>query len=248
MQTTHSLPIRSAYNFRDLGGYAGAGGRIVRWRTLLRSGDFHELADDDASFLASIPLRTIVDFRSTDEVRLLPDHPIDGAEKRLNLPIEAGNLVPDLKRIIDDKGIDDNERVRQGTALMRNMYLRFATDHLDAFGTLFELLQSGEAHPLLFHCTAGKDRTGAAAALVLTSLGVDRETVFEDYLMTNSALKGKYDHLDHIGPIALLFKTVRREFLQEFLAATEAECGTAERFLEEKLGVDLHRMQSLYLT
>lgn len=241
------LPIKSAYNFRDLGGYIGAGGKSVRWRTILRSSDFHELSEEDASYLASIPLCTIVDFRSKDEVKLLPDHPIESVKNAYNFDIDAGNLVPGLTKLIEDRTLSDEAKMEQAMEMMRGMYRRLVKNHTDAYEKLFELLQSGNDTPLLFHCTAGKDRTGMAAALILTSLGVDRDTIYKDYLMTNEALQGKYDHLNHLGIIVTLFKTVYREFLESAFALMEEECGSTEAFLQQKLNVDLQRMQSLYL-
>jgi len=247
MERTRLLPITSAYNFRDLGGYVGTGGKQIRWRTLLRSGDFHELSEEDANYLSNIPIRTVVDFRSEEEVNLLPDRLIPRLENPCHLAIDAGNLAPELTQLIEDKEITEVVRMERALGMMREMYRRLVKEHQDAYGTLFQLLQSGEAHPLLFHCTAGKDRTGLAAALILTSLGVDRKTIYEDYLLTNQTLQGKYDHLNYLGSIVTLFKTVREEFLSSAFDLMEEECGSAEAYLEKKLDVNLQHMQSLYL-
>ena len=247
MEKTRLLPIKSAYNFRDLGGYVGAGGKQIRWRTLLRSGDFHELSEEDANYLSQIPVRTVVDFRSKEEVNLLPDRAIPGLEQFCHLSIDAGNLAPELTQLIEDKDLTETVRMERALGMMREMYHRLVKEHQDAYGTLFQLLQSGKTHPLLFHCTAGKDRTGLAAALILTSLGVDRKTIYEDYLLTNQTLQGKYDHLNYLGSIVTLFKTVREEFLSSAFDLMEKECGSAEAFLEKKLDVNLQHMQSLYL-
>lgn len=247
MSNSRILPIKSAYNFRDLGGYIGEGGKSIRWRTIIRSSDFHELSDEDTAYLASIPLRTIVDFRSKDEVAQLPDHPISSVKNIYNFDIDAGNLVPGLTALCQDRTLPEKEKMEQALEMMRGMYRRLVFNHADAYRNLFELLQSGDAHPLLFHCTAGKDRTGMAAALVLTALGVNREVIYQDYLMTNQALAGKYDHFNHLGIIVELFKTVRKEFLETAFEQMAKECGSVEEYLKRRLNVDLERMRALYL-
>ncbi|HOI26620.1 MAG: tyrosine-protein phosphatase [Paludibacteraceae bacterium] len=244
---SRQLPIKSAYNFRDLGGYIGAEGRPVKWRTLLRASDFNELADDDAAYLASIPVKTIIDFRAHEEFLHLPDKTISSVEHIYNLSIDAGNLVPSLKALVDDPTLLEDERFAFALDMMFDMYRKLATQYDEVFRQFFEILQRDDEQPVLFHCSAGKDRTGLASALILSALGVDRETIFTDYLMTNQTLQGKYDHFDYIGSISLLFKSVRRDFLETAFAEIEKKHGSLEQYLTNTLSVDLSLMRTKYL-
>lgn len=244
---TRQLPIKSAYNFRDLGGYLGKGNKSVKWRNLLRASDFNELADDDALYLASLPVVTVVDFRSNAEFVKTPDRVIPSVKNVYNLSIDAGDLVPKLMTLVYNQSIDDDERFSLALDLMFEMYRKLVTEYNSVYRRFFEILQRGDAQPLLFHCSAGKDRTGVASALLLSSLGVDRDVIYDDYMMTNQTLQGKYDHLDYLGRISLLFKSVRQDFLDTAFYEIEKRHGSVAAYLTKELSVDMDKMQKLYL-
>lgn len=246
MDVCRILPIESAYNFRDLGGYIGEGGKSVKWRRLIRSGDFATLSEGDMSYLADIPLLSVVDFRSEKEIEQLQDRLPQSVRNTHRLSINAGNLVPRFKQLVEDSISHSEEVYQDAVKMMEDLYKELVTKYSGAYKSFFRILQEGE-QPLLFHCTAGKDRTGVAAALVLSVLGVDRSVIYEDYLLTNNALQGKYDHLNKYGPIASLFKSVRTEFLESAFNEIDKQYGNIESYLTKELDVNLKHLRELYL-
>ncbi|NWF64765.1 MAG: tyrosine-protein phosphatase [Chloroflexi bacterium] len=185
-----SLPFRGAKNFRDLGGYETVEGRTVRWNVLYRSDALHKLTDSDLKFITALKLTRIIDFRAPYETAKEPDRlPDDLVVRLLKLPMEdASTKVWHEAR---------NEMVRNMKTLDPGAYMRqtnveLATIFTPEYRLFFrELLASG-GNPVLFHCAAGKDRTGFAAACILRILGVTMDVVIQDYLLTNHYLLEAY--------------------------------------------------------
>src|SRR5882757_5436452 len=182
----HVVPLEGGSNFRDLGGYRTADGRIVRRATVFRSAHLGNLTEEDRAALARLGVRTIVDLRGVSEAAETP-HSIDGVDCRV-------------------VGAKIRGAVADGSA-NPHLMMQFLTDHYrdyprrcaPGFRTLFATLSDGTHRPLVFHCTAGKDRTGFASALLLSLLGVPWESVMEDYLRTNDLWTGhvgRYPELD----------------------------------------------------
>ncbi len=187
-----SLGLLGAVNARDLGGYRTVGGTVLRAGVVLRSDGLHRLTDDDLGRLTGIGLRRIVDLRSPEEVREAgADRVADGMTLH-HLPVFAADfdIFATLREVLADRD-PDKQRALLGDgraeAMMIGLYRWFVTDSLarEQFAAVLRLLADPAGDPLLFHCSAGKDRTGWTAAVLLTALGVDRETVFTDYLLTN---------------------------------------------------------------
>ncbi|CAN0386917.1 unnamed protein product, partial [Laminaria digitata] len=177
------LPLEGASNFRDLGGYVTADGRRVRWRKVFRSGAMDRLSDADLALLSDLGLRTICDLR----------HPEEQAAHPTRLATEAPATIHSLPIRPDVKGnyrerIDAHDPAAGDLArdYMTEAYRCYVRDHAAAYRGLLQQLADPANHPLVFHCAAGKDRTGFGAALILMTLGVPEETIFEDYLATNT--------------------------------------------------------------
>jgi hypothetical protein len=169
------LPLVGAFNFRDLGGYPTAAGRRTRWGRVFRSDTLGELTDGDLTVLRTMGLATVVDLRTSAEVerdgRVRLGH--DGLEY-LNLsvlPEESGETVA------APEGDDMSER-----------YLWYLEAGRAPLARALSMVADPAGHPLVFHCTAGKDRTGVLSALVLSCLGVVREAVVDDYVQTAARL------------------------------------------------------------
>ncbi|MFJ5230430.1 tyrosine-protein phosphatase [Kitasatospora sp. NPDC088391] len=224
-ETARSLGLAAAVNARDLGGYRTADGRLVRSGALLRTEALGRLGEDDRALLGALGLRHVVDLRSLDEVRhfgadLVPGLPVaelpldasatlsvpapDGAGPSLHhLPVFSADfdLYVELRRAL---GTGDPAAMHavlgdgRGAAMMTSMYRWFVTDATarSRFATVLRLIAEADGAPVLFHCTAGKDRTGWTAALLLTALGVDRESVLADYLLTNERSGALIDRVD----------------------------------------------------
>lgn len=229
------LPIKGAYNMRDLGGYQTNNGKHVKYKTIIRSGDLNELTTDDLRYLSEIPLITDIDFRSEQEKEAAPDKHPDSIKEYIWLPINAGDM--------NDLKIKEIKSISQ---MMEDAYKTIIDRFRNEYKEFFQILMAGNKTPLLFHCSAGKDRTGIAAALILSALGVSKETILEDYMLSAQYLKGKYDYLIRIQPSLEPLTTVRPEYLQAALQLIDEEFGGMDSFLTKTLGVDIERMKELY--
>lgn len=230
------LPIEGAYNVRDLGGYPAADNKTVKWRKVIRSGDLNLLKDKDIAYFNEIPLKTFIDFRDSVEIVSAPDKTPPSLVNQIFLPIETGSII-NMEKITPEFA---------ETALIDgNKY--FVRENQDVYKAFFHILMEEENTPLLFHCSAGKDRTGFGAALFLASLGVDREVIIEDYLLTNKLLKDKYaDMVAQMPTLKPLFE-VREAYIRAAFEVIDNEYGGMENYLTNQLGVDLARMRELYL-
>ena len=237
------LSLSGASNFRDLGGYTGEGGRIVRWRRIFRSDHLARLTPEDAQLLQSLGLARAVDFRGRAEsaalAYALPSvryHP---------LPIE-----PTVVQRAKEMAVAGRQMTAEiAVGLMQDTYRAFVSDNRAQFAALFAHLLD-EDTPLVFHCTAGKDRTGFAAALILLALGVPRETVMQDYLLTNGLYRRPAE-LARTAPDEVLdvIWRVQECFLEAALQAVERDHGGLDRYLM-RLGLDeaaRARLHNLYL-
>ena len=172
------IRLQGASNFRDLGGYVGHGGRPVRWRKLFRTDHLGLLTEADKTALAKLGLAQTFDFRGVAERAETPYQVPD--VKQHSLAIEP--TVAQHMHTLRAKGQPLTVPVVVG--LMHDLYRSLVNENGQRYAELFEHLMQANA-PLAFHCTAGKDRTGVAAALILLALGVPREVVMQDFLLTN---------------------------------------------------------------
>nr|WP_227463689.1 tyrosine-protein phosphatase [Nocardioides lijunqiniae] len=229
--------LASADNFRDVAGsgYATADGGTLRRGVLFRSNEL-TLTDEDADALSRLGITAIFDLRDGHEVEAHPDAPVPGADWR---HVEVKGIPMDTVTTLESR--------EQGLAVMREVYRGFVQKDggRAAFSTLLREIAAGEA-PQLFHCTAGKDRTGWASALLLHVAGVDRATVLEDYLLTNtisSATRAKYLGMvrEHLGEEKVdVYETVMvadAGYLQEAYDAADATYGSLDGYLADGLGL-----------
>ncbi|MCF8708826.1 tyrosine-protein phosphatase [Rhizorhapis sp. SPR117] len=172
------LPLSGGFNLRDFGGYETVDGNRVKTRTLYRSGVMSMLTPEDEAHLATLGIATICDFRRGDE---RASHPTRW---------HAGQTSYFARDYSEDTGLLSRMYgKREKTAemmrdLMIAVYRNIPTDHGPAYRVMFERLAAGHV-PMLINCSAGKDRTGVGAALILSALDVPRETILQDYLLTN---------------------------------------------------------------
>jgi Protein tyrosine/serine phosphatase len=230
------LVLESTWNTRDLGGYSGANGRKVIHGKLFRTDEPVALSEKDMRTLSDIPLVTLIDFRSIKEQQDKPDRLPESIRRYHFLPITPGKLS-DLK----DARIDEN--------LMIRVYRELVTDKeaIAQYTEFFRILQSDDTAPLAFHCAAGKDRTGVAAALILYSLGVDDATIMKDYLLSASYIHEKYAGILRQKPDYAPLLTVKPEYLQAALDTIRNQYGRVDNYLEKALLVNISRMQEKYL-
>lgn len=235
------VPLEGGSNFRDFGGYRAADGAIVRRGLVFRSAHLGGLTDADRAALDKLGVRTIVDLRGVNEAAETP-HLIEG----LACKVVGAHIEPQL-------GEQLRAGVENGT-LTPFVVMDLLTDHYrdyprrcaPGFRTLFTTLSDGTHRPLVFHCTAGKDRTGFASALLLSLLGVPWDDVMEDYLRTNELWTGhvgRYPELDLDIRAAIV--EARRPYLEAAFAAVREDYGSAEAFAEKALGIDAKARERL---
>lgn len=237
------LPMAGGYNYRDLGGYRTADGRYVKWGKIFRSDDLHSLTEADLDYLSSIPLVFIVDFRSEDEMAAAPDKNPKSVKENYKYSISPGNLMNAIQADIQ------NITAMKADTLMMGMNELLVSDSacISQYRKFFALLQDDDKVPLLFHCSAGKDRTGMGAALILYSLGVDEETIMKDYLLSNKYLANKYaKYKEQFPALSSLFE-VKPTFLKAGIDRIKKDHGSVENYLTNVLNVDIAKMRDKYL-
>lgn len=176
------LPLRSGLNFRDIGGYRTGDGREVRWGQVYRAGSLAGLVDADLAYLDQLGLGMVCDLRSPREVRRAPDR----------LPAGWGGAWVARPLSSQVGGREQARLLRQQRCELDKLLLRMYTqdileENAQAIGDMFTRLAQAENRPALFHCAAGKDRTGVMVALLLALLGVPDETIVADYSLSNLA-------------------------------------------------------------
>lgn len=173
------LPLASAFNLRDFGGYPTADGRMIRRGMLYRSGTMALLTPEDSAELRSLGIRAICDFRRPGERKSEPTSWHDASVDYYCRDYSgATGVLVDMVR-------QERTTAADMKAAMLAVYHEIATDHAEAYAAMFRQMLAGHL-PILIICSAGKDRTGAGAAMVLAALGVSRDVIVEDYLLTNS--------------------------------------------------------------
>ena len=231
------VALEGGYNIRDIGGYETADGHTVRRGMVFRSASLSALTDDDLETLAPLGIRLAVDLRSTSERERRPTRmtgevwarDYDTSEAELIRALQRSDLTPAL-----------------AAEMMRQSYRTLHEEQAESFALLFRRIAAGDL-PVIFHCAVGKDRTGVAAALLLTLLGVSRQGVDEDYLHTRLTV-----HRSHADARAALAKSgtvvpeevlaaivgVDVSYLDATFAMIDERYGSVAGYATERLGLN----------
>ncbi|MCG7408098.1 tyrosine-protein phosphatase [Paenibacillus sp. ACRRX] len=186
-QPMRVLPLKGGSNFRDLGGYKTTDGRTVKWGMLYRSAELSGLTSEDIAVIERIGVRTICDLRDQDEITAMPTPPF-AASVNIHVPLIPEHAGPVIRQAHDLGNRTEIAHLFSKPDMLLVTLNQSLVQSTAAIRRIFELLLQTDGTPLLFHCTAGKDRTGLIAALILLALDVPRETVLDDYLLTNEYL------------------------------------------------------------
>ncbi|MBB4137878.1 tyrosine-protein phosphatase [Gordonia humi] len=255
-----AAPIASLPNLRDLGGRRAADGATVKSGLLFRTADFRGLTDDDAAKFTGLGIRTVYDLRSAAERTGLPDPDFPGvADIALDVLADAGTAIPaNLDTVLSDPHLvhEVDEVLGGGKAveLITGTYRELVTlpSAQAAYRRFFAGLLGADETPAAFHCTTGKDRTGWAAASVLTLLGVPRDEVFTDYLLTNErlvpALRPIFDEFAAAGgdpDLLLPVLGVREEYLTAAFDEVDRQYGSIDAYASVVLGLDASAVAEL---
>lgn len=255
------LPLKSVRNPRDLGGYRGLDNRKIKSHRLLRTGNISQITEKDEEFLKDYGLVKIIDLRSKLECKKHPDKEIDGVE-HYNLALSESDNTAGGKKNIEE--IFEKYRVDEyaGFRMMCERYHNhIAKKHAQiTLHKILEVLANTEEGAVLYHCSEGKDRTGLVTVVLLYILGVDMETIRQDYLYSNYMLndyRAKRDRIMKENGENLYFRanmrilgSVSDAFLDTSLITIEKEFGGFDNYLKNELGVtpDLQEaLRELYL-
>ncbi|MER5497595.1 tyrosine-protein phosphatase [Streptomyces sp. NPDC002561] len=257
MQTARAVPASTVLNLRDLGGIALGRGRRVRPGAVLRSGQLSGLDAAQDSEVAALGIRTVVDLRTADERSAAPDRLPPGARLFVAdvLGDNPGVAPARLRALLADPveaqrllGGGKAEEMFAGT--YRQMVL--SPGAAAAHRAFVETVADDRARPVLFHCTAGKDRTGWAAALLLMMLGASREAVRAEFLAVNPVVRAAFapyvrDFLDAGGDpeIASAISEVRPRYLDTALDAMDERWGGLEGYVRDGLRIPRAALERL---
>ncbi|WP_308637234.1 tyrosine-protein phosphatase [Paenibacillus silvisoli] len=247
--------LQGAFNFRDLGGYKTTDGKTVKWGKLYRAEELGHLTTADLEYVQRMGIKTNVDYRTDAEVKAMPDPVLAGIT---NIRTDEGNAgaTADLMSMIQSGMMKDEASAVQ-------MMAGFNKQMVDApkfYVQLMELLNDPANIALVQHCTAGKDRTGLGSAIILLALGVDGQTVMNDYLLSNvyreeankKTIEGVKQQIKDENVVAAItaLMGVQKEFLQAAIDEMKAEYGSIDGFLEKGLGItkqERAKLKAMYL-
>lgn len=244
-EVSRHIVFEACFNFRDLGGYETLDGRRVRWNMLFRSDALHRLTPTDIETFGSMGLRTVIDVRSRAELHTHGTAPEASGHAWFHLP-----MLDDLRLAPAEPGA---EPPRRDATAPGEVYLMIAERFSASIAQIFGLLSRPEAYPAVFHCTAGKDRTGILAALILDTLGVPDSVIAEDYALTELARErttawievNEPDYAAYLAQIPLEFRMATPEKIVGFLDLLRARYGSVREFLSGAgvTGDDLDRLR-----
>jgi protein-tyrosine phosphatase len=242
---SREIKLQGAVNFRDIGGYSTKDGKKVKMGLLYRSAALNTLTDADLVKIAALNIKYDFDFRGPYEVKTAPDK-IPVGTMRISLPAGSENIG-------DSNYMKNMGRYMKSDSFLISFYT-VLTPFKDRYMPLFDSLVSNKnASPILFHCTAGKDRTGIAAALILYALGVDEETIYNDYEATNYyrrnenakaiAQMTKYYGMDEKTASSMM--GAKKEYIQSTFTTIKAQYGSIDKYLEKVMGLNAKKIKQL---
>lgn len=246
VQAQKNLGMESSPNFRELGGLQINEKYQVKEGVLYRSGSFSHLPDRDVEILESTGINRVVDFRSPFEIEREPDH-IPASLNAEYVPCQIGSINPNAMGGFMKVLSSPDFQKSQVDSLMVMANKGFV-ESISDYTPLFESIQEKES-VVLFHCSAGKDRTGFASSLILHILGADWDTIMADFLRSNEAVE-KLDtsKLEMYGiptDRAKLLGGVEPEYLEAAWAEIEQKYGSVDTMLEEVFGIGKKEKKAL---
>lgn len=255
------IALKNVYNSRDLAGYPTTDGHHIKAGRLFRTALLHNLDDQELNTLHQLNVTRVIDFRDDAEISHLPDH-LTATIHYLHLPVfkeDETSASLSTSKPLERFAIDYNV----GRLWMLKAYHDMVTidSAKSAYREFFcQLLSANENEATIFHCTAGKDRTGMAAYFLMRALGVAPEVAAQDYLWTNvysaDRVRMRIDSVKAHGGNEVVIYNVRQmsaalpEYLQQATKLINAHYGDMAHFISEFLGLsadDIADLRRLYL-
>lgn len=253
------ITMDSLTNFRDMGGYLTVDGKRTKWGRLLRSAAHDSITDRDAALLQKIGLKTVIDYRSSYEVAEHADREVEGVTYKSLRPLEN----PNATNILDVQQTISMNSEADAVARLTGINQQLASDAYcnSIYHEVMKVVLDPAQVPVVQHCTAGKDRVGVGSATILLALGVPRDTIIADYLLSNEnqvsvsklGSAAAASGMEITPEMAKMFEAlakVRAEYLQAFFDTIDTKFGGTEGYLKQGLGLtdaDLAKMKELYL-
>ena len=274
--TERALPLEGVPNAWQLGGYVTEDGRTVRENALLRSGALADATEEDIETLSDVyHVTLIVDFRSPMETTQAPEPEIPGAEyvnisledakKQTGAMTDMAEMMSIEMQFSDEPGRAEVEEILRGLRTTNeDLYIeKITSEAIDAGIREFldALLAQEEGSVVLYHCKNGKDRTGTATMILLTLLGVDRETILEDFDLTNAFLAeeidaeveqaSRYTDEEDVFNVIRIMAGVSKDFMAKAFDYAEEQSGSMLEYIRQRYNVtdeEIARLRELYLT
>jgi len=246
MQDDRHISFEAIGNIRDLGGYPAAGGRRIVPGRLLRGANPGMASAADIDKLKSYRLDVVLDFR-TEAEKHSAETAFASSFNWIAEPVMVGNLSQEVMLTLLQSGNPENSR-----QFMIDFYRAFPVRYQAQFRRFLKLAEQNNT--MLYHCTAGKDRTGFASALLMTALGVDRAAIIDNYLESN-----RYNATANAQVLAKLFKaelapeliapllTVEAAYMEASFVLIDEEYGGMDQYLRQVLDIDVERIRENYL-
>jgi protein-tyrosine phosphatase len=242
------IPILSGqHNFRDLGGIQAGGGEQIRHGLIYRSGDLHSITDEDVETLTRIGLALIIDFRSPRECQKRPHRLIPGVKEIIHLPIY--DAPRDLAARYVSEG--NEEGLNQ---ILIDEYERIILNYTAEYRQFLHEVAHSPNIPMVFQCSAGKDRTGLATIFLLTALGAGMNEILKDYFITNifaqahaHEIIGILNNDGHKGELMRPMLEVRQEYLDAAYTAISKKYDNLENFVFGELAAEPELLRERFL-
>lgn len=267
-----TLPVSRLNNFRDFGGYTGAGGKSVKWGMLYRSNHLHNLSPQAVAYIESLNIQTIIDYRSANEIAKSPNEYVgekktfhfDAAAQTAELAAQFSADPSNEDHMLIESVMSDipAELINGQGEQVLEQYRNFVTSEKskNAFKAMIGVLLEQDNSPHIQHCRGGKDRTGYGALLILSMLGVCEDDIIADYMLTqanrmerNSVKMAAYrkitDDQDVLDYLHTLIDT-RESFILEVFNTMKQRSGSVVNYIKHELGfteADFIKMQGNFL-
>ena len=234
-------PFDGCFNFRDIGGYLNQEGKRIKKGLYFRAGRQDRMSDKDLSKLSDLKISTQIDLRRPDEVL-----------EQGKGPLEAMGAKYTNIAVIPEGGSDQLSRLVGDTGISAKRYLGYLEFGPTTWLRLFGILANEDNLPVVLHCTAGKDRTGVSTAFLLSILGVSRDVIEADYLLTNLDTERQADFIErnvgypegHDREKMISIAGVPKDAMKVFLDGMESKWGSAVEY-RQKRGVTQEQMEAI---
>ncbi|QLL69160.1 tyrosine-protein phosphatase [Lactobacillus sp. 3B(2020)] len=262
MENQRLIELENGFNFRELGGYPTLDGATTKWHKLIRAAHMSDLNTRELAFLYDYGIRTVIDFRSSSEVATYPDH-LSSFFRYIRIPV-FDNDITESNASVDEIRKYFASSPKAGFDRMMRVYRQLVISEQShrAYQDFFRaLICGGSIGGVLFHCSAGKDRTGMGAILLLNALNVPEKQIFQDYLMTNRySTKRVQERLDYAKKVRMNecylqsiwdLSTVNKFYYDQIVALVNYQYGGFNTYLKDVIGVEplvISQLKELYLS